>query len=236
MYINELFAASCASLLISPFMTIIDTSIIKTQINNKNLSNTIKETINLFLNNKYLFFKSFRIMFIVYSSTYTSANFINLYCKNNNLDNKIPLLFGTCITNISMISYKDKIYSSLFSKSIIKFPIKSYSLFIIRDILTISSTFLYKNDVISFIDKYIYLNYTPIFTSLFLPIITQTISTPIHIYAIDIYNNPNNNLYFRLNTIFKSYKYVCLGRILRIIPAFCIGSYINDILLVFLNN
>lgn len=233
MYINEILAGSFTSLFISPFMTIIDTSIIKTQINNKTLFKTMKDTTSLFLNNKYYFLKPFRIMFMVYSSTYVSANSINLYCKNNNWENKIPLLIGTSIINISMISYKDKIYSNLFSKSIIKFPIKSYSLFILRDILTISSTFIFKNDVIYFIDRNTNLNsnYTSIFTSLFLPIFTQTISTPIHIYAIDIYNNPKNNIYDRLNIITKSYKHVCLGRILRIIPAFCLGGYINDQLL-----
>ena len=74
-------------------------------------------------------------------------------------------------------------------------------------------------------------NESEIISSIVVPSAIQIFSTPIHILAIDIlYEKPNSNVVERLKNIKLSYRSVLFGRIFRAIPAFGIGSFINDML------
>lgn len=211
-------------------MTLIDISIIKSQLNKINFKQSLIETTNDYSNKKIKFHRPFGIMLFVYSSTYSTANIVELYCKNNQIDYKIPTLICTSIVNISAIGYKDKEYSKIFNNKYNVFPKKSFGLFAIRDMLTISSSFIYKKDLIHILDKYMPHNSADFFASLTLPIFAQIISTPIHILAIDLYQRPNVQINERLVNIKNNYSNVCAGRVIRVIPAFCLGGFINDML------
>ena len=200
------------------------------QINKINFKQSLLETTNDYSNKKIKFNKPFGIMFLVYSSTYSTANLTELYCKKNNIDYKIPTLITTSLVNITSIAYKDKEYSKIFNNSINKFPKISYGLFTIRDMFTISSCFVFKKDMIDILHKYMPLNTADFFASLTLPIVAQTISTPLHILAIDMYQRPGINFKNRINNIINMYKTICIGRVIRVIPAFCMGGFINDML------
>ena len=129
-----------------------------------------------------------------------------------------------------MISYKEKIYANIFNIQHKIFPKKCYFLFGLRDLLTISSNFIFKEECIQKMNKYIPNNLSDFIASLTLPIFAQIVSTPLHILAFDIYNNPNTLFIKRWNTINTNYKSVCFGRIIRVLPAFCLGGFINDML------
>ena len=230
MPLYEILCGSISSFIVSPIMTVIDSSIIKSQLQNIKFKNAFHETIHQYINKKETFYKPFGIMYMVYSTTYISANLIDLYCKKNNQDNKLPVLFGTGMINIAMISYKDKTYSNIFNIQHKIFPKRCYFLFGLRDLLTISSNFTFKEEVIQKMNKYIPNNLSDLIASLTLPICSQIISTPIHILAFDIYNHPNISSLQRWNTIKSNYKSVCFGRIIRVLPAFCLGGFINDML------
>ena len=226
----EVFCGITSALIVSPIMTIIDSAIIKSQLNKINLKQSLLETSNDYLNKKIGIRKPLNIMLFVYSSTYSTANLTELYCKNNNIDYKMPTLLTTSIVNIAAIAYKDKEYSNIFNVNKSRFPYKSYGLFAIRDMLTISSSFIYKKDAINFLNNYVPMNAADFIASLSLPILVQTISTPIHILAIDFYQSPYMKFNERIKNILVMYNSVCYGRIVRVIPAFCIGGFINDML------
>jgi hypothetical protein len=230
MQFHEIFAGFTSSFIISPTMSIIDISIIKSQLHKEKISKSIVDNITFYSNNKVKFIKPLIIMNIVYSSTYCTANLTELYCKKNNIDYKLPTLLATSLINIFTISYKDMIYSKLLKNELIKFPLKSKFLLAIRDIMTINACFIWKKDLINYLDKYIMHNKSEIISSIILPSTIQIISTPIHILAIDIYEKPYSNAIERLKNIKLCYKNVLFGRILRSIPAFGIGSFINDML------
>lgn len=231
MPLYDIFCAFTSSLLISPLMTIIDVSIIRSQINKKRFNQSIIETTNDYLNKKIRFSKPFGIMLTAYTLTYSTANLIDLYCKKNNINSTMPLLFGTSFVNILTIGYKDKEYSKIFNNDkYLTFSKKSYLLFGIRDLITISSCFIFKKDLTNQINKYMPYNFADFISSVILPIIAQIISTPLHILSIDIYNNPNSNRLERIKNIKKMYHSVCIGRVIRVIPSFCIGGFINDML------
>ncbi len=230
MPIYELFCGFTSALLVSPVMTTIDTSIIKSQLTKKSFKQSFTETINDFTNKKIAFNRPFGIMFCVYSSTYSTANITELYCRKKEIDYKIPTLFTTSAVNIATIAYKDREYAKLFNQTYNVFPKKSYVLFTVRDMLTISSSFIFKKDVISYFDKYMPHNTADFIASMIVPIAIQPVSTPIHILAIDIYQRPEADFMERVRNIRNMYGSVCIGRTIRVIPAFCIGGFINDML------
>lgn len=226
----ELFCGLTSSIIISPIMTIIDSSIIRSQINKTKFRESIVETSSDFLTGKISFKHPFSVMFLVYSSTYSTANVVELYCKKNQIDYKMPTLLSTSFVNIMTIAYKDKEYFKIFNTKPNVFPKRSFFLFTIRDMLTISSNFVFKNDFIKFLHNYIPNNTADFVASLTLPIMAQLISTPVHILAFDIYLRPNVELRSRLENIQKTYFSVCSGRVIRVVPAFCMGGFINDML------
>jgi len=123
---------------------IIDTSIIRTQIKNINFKQSFTETTNDYLNKKIKFGKPFSIMIFVYSSTYSTANLTEFYCKIYNIDYKVPTLILTSIVNIFTIAYKDKEYSKIFNNKYHIFPRNSFCIFAIRYMFTISSSFIFR--------------------------------------------------------------------------------------------
>lgn len=230
MPLYELFCGLTSSLIVSPIMTLIDTAIIKSQLNKINFKQSLIETTNDYYNKKIKFHRPFGIMLFVYSSTYSTANIVEFCCKYENIDYRIPTLISTSVVNILTIGYKDKEYSKIFNNKHNVFPRASFGLFAIRDMLTVSSSFVYKKDLIDILNEYLPHNMADFFASLTLPIVAQTISTPIHILAIDLYQRPTANFKNRIKNIKKMYGTVCTGRIIRVIPAFCLGGFINDML------
>lgn len=229
MPLYEILCAFTSSMIVSPVMTIIDTSIIRSQFKNTNLKKSMIETIIDFYNHKN-FGRPLRIMFTVYGSTYSTANLVDLFCKKKEINHDIPVLLSTSVINILTISYKDKEYSKIFNTKYSVFPKSSLLLFALRDLMTISSCFVFKKDFTKYLNQYMPYNLSDFVASMSLPIFTQIVSTPIHILSIDLYKNPTNSFYERLQNIKKTYYSVCSGRVIRVIPAFCIGGFINDML------
>lgn len=231
MVFHEVFAGVTSSLIISPIMTLIDISIIKSQLHKQTLSKSITENITFYSANKRSFLKPLVTMNTVYSTTYCTANLTELFCKKQGIDYKLPTLLATSAANILTIMYKDSTYSKLIKKQqSTKFPIKSNMLFAVRDMSTIMTCFIWKKDVVSYMDRYMAHNKSEVLASIFMPSLIQVFSTPLHILAIDIYEHPKHSLKERIQRIPSIYRSVLLGRVIRAVPAFGIGGFINDML------
>ncbi len=63
-------------------------------------------------------------------------------------------------------------------------------------------------------------------TAFGVPVATQVVTAPIHILAIDLFNRPDAT--DRLAKIRSEFFKVCFARTMRIIPAFGLGSYMNN--------
>jgi len=229
MYFKEICSAFISSFTISPIMTIIDCSVIKSQINNLTFSSSIKSTIDDFSKKKINIFRPVVIMNSVYFSTFATANISEKYFR----ENKLYTLFSTSLVNVLTINYKDKEYASIYKKNY-KFPKVSYFLFSIRDVMTIYSCFILKKDLRDKFETRFSKNIAEIISSISAPLFIQLLTTPLHILSIDIYQRPNMKIRERVKKIQEIYKSVCLGRMLRVIPAFCVGGFINDKLKIWL--
>lgn len=230
MYYYDILSALVTSSFISPIVTFMDLNVIYSQVTN---NNNKFEYLRKFVKS-HNGIKSHFVMYNVYASTYAVANTTSTYCKNNNIDYKIPTLLTTTTVNISMIAYKDQLYTKWILNSSRHFLIKSYALFGIRDSITIFSNFILKNDVIKYFERYMSTDKSNFCASIMVPTSAQLISTPLHILAIDLYQNPNNKLHERYDNIKNMYTNICRGRIIRVIPAFCLGGFINDAILKYI--
>ena len=110
------------------------------------------------------------------------------------------------------------------------FPKISYALFALRDGLTIASSFVLKNIARDHLvsDYGMAKKHADLAASFAVPMAAQLFSTPVHILSLDFFNRPNSTFAARMSEIFKGYNSVVSGRVLRIIPAFGVGGYIND--------
>lgn len=64
--------------------------------------------------------------------------------------------------------------------------------------------------------------------ALIVPIISQYLTAPLHIHAMDFYNRPVATSAERIKVVVEQYNKVSFARALRILPAFGIGSYSNN--------
>ncbi len=226
----EIFCGVSSSLVISPIMTIIDTAVIKTQATKSTLKQAIQESVTDYMSKKMSFKKPFSVMFFVYASTYSTANLTEYGCKEYGLDYRLPTFLATSLVNVTTISYKDKVYAKLFEQKPKYFPKLSYGLFALRDSMTIGSSFILKKNLTHYLDPYMPHNTADFISSLVLPMTAQLFSTPIHILAIDYYQRPHVKAKERIHLIKTLYASICSGRVLRVIPAFCAGGFLNDML------
>ena len=231
MPIYEIGSAIVSSTIVSPIMTVIDTGIIKSQFQRIGLKHAFTETVRDYLNGNIKFTRPFMTMNFVYASTYGTANLTEYACKSNAIDYRGPTLIATSIVNVATIAYKDIEYAKIFNQPEKKFPKISYALFGVRDAFTIGASFIVKKDAIDFLERHGWSHNIADLASCFVvPMAAQLFSTPIHILAFDLYQRPMDSWKQRIDHMLRLYPSVCAGRMFRIIPAFGIGGYVNDMI------
>jgi hypothetical protein len=216
-------AGLLASLTVTPVMTIIDLAIIKAQFEKTSVFQAIKNTPNVSL-------PSMGIMSYVYGGTYLTANWVEAGCKELGIDYKIPTAVCTSAVNCALIAWKDKEYAKLQNKAAAKFPAISYGMFAIRDGMTVTASFVLKNNVRDYLESEYQMKHrnADLLASFATPMVAQIFSTPFHILSLDIFSRPEVAWANRLANVAKNYFSVTSGRVFRIIPAFGIGGFIND--------
>lgn len=178
--------------------------------------------------------KQFGIVLGLYFSTYATANIVETTCEQHSVDaSKTPMykFAATTIVNIFLCVYKDKVFASMFGVSANKsLPKLSYLLFAARDSLTIAASFtapgyianaLQNNSIISSEKS------ANVIAQLLCPAAVQLASTPVHLFALDLYNRPSVSMALRSQLIKKEYVKSTLARVGRIGPAFGIGGVGN---------
>ncbi len=232
MPLYELGTAFLCSSIISPVMMVMDTSIIKSQFEKIPIQKSYLQTFNGYWKGHLRWQKPFRVMNSVYFSTYATANITELYCSHHATENRWLTFFLTSFVNIVGITYKDRSYIKMFEHKVLDIPYRSYILFALRDSLTIGSTFVLKRDLVHYLhhDYKISYHLADFVSSFSLPILAQFFSTPLHILSMDYYQRPQVGVADRVGHIYRLYPSICTGRMLRVLPAFCFGSFLNDIL------
>ncbi|KAJ5892919.1 hypothetical protein N7504_009610 [Penicillium tannophilum] len=162
---------------------------------------------------------------------------------------------STFFVNSSVGIWKDVKFAQLFGHNIIKnsptpsttapststpnivrsigrtrIPLATYSAFLLRDGLTIFGSFslpaMLSSNIPDSIASQEYLKI--LIAQLAIPASIQLVSTPIHLFGLDVYNRPQVlPLKDRISRISRDWISASLLRMCRIIPAFGIGGFLN---------
>jgi hypothetical protein len=228
MLLQDLLSAILSSFIISPIMTLIDISIIRSHILKTSFMTSTKNTIIDLYKHSIPMGRPLFLMNGVYSLTFGTANTVDYFCKKTNIPSDFPIISCTSAVNIGMMSYKDKEYSNLFGMTRKNLPLCSYGLFSLGAMMTIYGNFGCKKYVTDYLDKYISKDISSLTGSLVVSMGAQTVSTPFHILGMDYYQYPERGWKHRWENIRNLYGSVCAGRMIRTIPAFGIGGFLND--------
>ena len=141
---RDFLSANLASIFVSPFINIIDKSVIRNANGSVPLEQGIKIGLKEWFTTPRTFYLryEFALIKLVYTSTYTSANFTDTLCAAYGISPVFPKLFATTLANMSTSIFKDREYTRMFgviAKS--PFPPLSYACFFVRDVITMGFCF-----------------------------------------------------------------------------------------------
>ena len=167
----------------------------------------------------------------MYGSTYVAANTITSFFDMRKKDSFYPRLFGTTIVNMSLGITKDRYFAKVFNKnSAPVFPLASWGLFVLRDLLTIGAGFNFPSVASA------YLQDSKIISSkedadkvaqLSVPMAAQLVLTPIHLLALDIYNRAGQTAPNRVSYISNVLPGALSIRLGRVLCAYSIAGVSN---------
>jgi len=216
---------------VAPFVAMVDRSIIENASGKKRLIQSLKHSILTMITkpHQFIFSPAYRLVFMVYSCTYFSANLVdttsNIVSKNPDLkhqNNGIEKFLATSGTNMILGVYKDCCLTRCFGQGVPRpLPLPSYAFFVTRDALTIAASF----------------NLPPLLAAYFpgglnmaqlvSPCALQFVSTPFHLLGLDLYNRRKENWRERFEQVRREYWRSSFARIGRILPAFGFGGITN---------
>lgn len=175
--------------------------------------------------------------------------------KPSSLSPSTVKLLGVSAVSTSLTVYKDSRFAQMFGASSSPsksppnassrpkprpVPPRSYMLFAIRDVLTIYGCFILPPimaDSLTSIPRHVQsqlpLDFTSAetrarFSQLFLPMMIQFVSTPIHLLGLDIHNRQTAvGVMERAARVKRDLAAAIPTRMLRILPAFGIGGVLN---------
>ena len=165
----------------------------------------------------------------VYVSTFSTYNYLKI---NQYSDTEI--LIGTTLVNMTTGIYKDIHFSKVFGtlkKSISwKRNIMSSSMFMMRDVIVLTSSFILPDKILDSnvlnIEKS---NLTSTIMGTTLPIIVQPIIVPFHLMGVSLCAKRSCMQHF--NTIRNSFRQTLGIKFVRVVPTFIIGTMGNRWLL-----
>lgn len=235
---KELGCAFTASFLVSPLVSIIDKAIVQEIAGVSHLMRTMGNASKEMVLQPRTFFNglSFRLTFLVYFGTYAVANCseaaLDYYKIQDEKVRKTWKVSMASTANVGLLAWRDSVFARAFAggKPPAKTPLLTIGLFALRDTATMTATFYVAPKAAQYLVMEHDMNkeLAEISTSLSIPVVSQFLTAPIHILAIDYFARQEATTAERIAQIKKEMGKVCFARGLRILPAFGIGSYSNN--------
>jgi hypothetical protein len=229
-----------AAVLSAPFIAIVDAAITSNASGREPLWSAVKNGFSELLKKPAYFIRkpSFLWISAVYSATYVVANTTQLLCQRADVSYDMPKFGATSATNIGMSALKDRAFAKMYAargKPASAFPTVSLGLFAARDALTIAASFTLPPRITPWVEASTGLPHDIArgLVQFVTPLGAQVFSVPMHLVALDLYNNPANPA--RSAFVRREYTKTLLARWGRIFPAYGIGGVINLQMQDFLN-
>lgn len=228
LYAIDVFSAIASAAPCAALVCMIDQAVTQNASKTATIGQSIKQNfVKMFTQPKTFFGgKAYLAVAVVYSGTYITANSIMTWTEKRESDHKNDAyikLAGTSAVNIGLGVTKDSMFAVWFGKgsaaSALAFPATSWGLFIFRDVLTVGAGFIFPQMVSNALVKNGVIKSqatSDIVSQLTVPMAFQTVLTPIHLMALDVYNRPGKPVNDRVNYISSIFKESFAVRIARV--------------------
>lgn len=236
---KEMGCAAAASLMVTPLVSILDKAI-ASPIKGigpfmTHIGTATKEMVTKPV--KFVSGLAFRLTFVVYFGTYAAANLseaaLDFYKVRDDAKRKQIKVAGVTAANIALLGWRDSVFAREFLASGSgsakpKVPLRTVSMFALRDFGTMTATFYGAPKAAQYLRREYDWNKDAanLSMALFVPVVSQYITAPIHIHAMDYYVRPQSNE--RMKVLAQEYNKVSFARAMRILPAFGLGSFANN--------
>ncbi|KAJ5338723.1 hypothetical protein N7452_005451 [Penicillium brevicompactum] len=250
----DIASAATAGALTCPLITIIDRAIMEKASKGFPIQQTITSCLRSMVARPAGFFFStpFILIYTLYGSTYLTANAIDTVTATmrnhsyDTIDTGFAKFIATTTVNMAICVYKDARFAKMFGaqpSSTPSHPLRaptptpqipktSYSLFCLRDSITIFASFNIPAKIAPSIPDF--MASTPgmkaSIAQFACPALMQFASTPMHLLGLDLYNRqPEGGLRWtdRASRIRRDYVASCFARMGKIVPAYGIGGTVN---------
>lgn len=235
---KEIACAAAASGLVSPLVSVIDKCIVQDISGTGQFMKAItKASAEMFTQPKAFFGGlAFRLTFAVYFGTYAVANLSELALDINKVrgdeQRKQLKVAASAVANISLLAWRDSVFAREFSANAPKrnTPMRTFGLFAARDTATMYATFYAAPSAADYLQRHhgVERNAAELSMALAIPVVTQVLTAPLHIHAMDYYAKPDATSAQRWEAVRNEMGTVSFARGFRILPAFGIGSFSNN--------
>jgi len=175
----------------------------------------------------YLRGPQFVYIWMIYGGTYIAANVVETVCTVRRQDPGMPKWVTTSVTNTTACLAKDKAFARLFGTAVpTNVPPAAYAAWLSRDAVSMGVFFTLPPKVGAMLTPYTPHGYY--YAQIGLPLILQTITTPLHLLGYEIYNNPKGTLTDRVAFLRKDYWKNVSIRMVRMAPPWSFGTIGNS--------
>jgi len=188
---------------------------------------------------KFLKGPGFKWIYLIYSSTYITANLCKSICAEKNVQNPAFIQWlSTSVVNTAMCINKDYQFARIFGTGAPKpVPPSSLAIWGVRDCLSMFVFFTLPPIVAKMVQEQTgNENLSKYSAQFFVPLIFQYVLTPIHRLGYDLYNNPGNSPQNVARFLKTDYFTSAHLRMVRCIPPWSIGVIMNQELRAKLGN
>ncbi|KAK0672550.1 hypothetical protein QBC41DRAFT_380476 [Cercophora samala] len=240
----DLVSAASAAVLVAPIISIIDRSIMENASGRSPLLTSLRTSLASFLTSPKAMFlsKPFGLIFALYGGTYLTANTLDTYLSASqslapsHVSSGPAKFFASSAANIGICIYKDQVFVRLFGPPGVARPVAlpSYALFAARDCMTIFASFNVPGLLGPRIQERLGDGWRrsgptgATMAQFAAPAAVQVLSTPVHLWGLDIYNRPGVGGGERLRQVVKNWGVSTAARVCRIVPAFGVGGVVNS--------
>ncbi|KAG0180855.1 hypothetical protein DFQ28_000327 [Apophysomyces sp. BC1034] len=234
LYGVDIMAAAGSSAVVSPFIAIVDRAIIESANGKRQLGSGLIHGLQTILTqpHKFVVTPQYRLVFALYFGTYFTANVVDTTCEQRSVEQATTSwlkFLATTAVNMSMCIYKDRAFTRMFGTSAVRaLPLLSYLFFATRDSMTVAASFIAPPLMASALQERQWdEQHAKVVAQLTCPAAVQFFSTPLHLFALDLYNRPTASIGQRTNLVRSLYFKTTMARCARIGPAFGIGGVGN---------
>lgn len=225
---------------VAPLVGIVDKAIFSNASGKATVVESFKQSFGELFKQPKQFFKSPTFLWIwgVYGATYVVSNCVERTLLNQGVPKEqvgshAVKFLGASVTNIGMSMLKDRAFTRMFGVSAPR-PLPPLSLLCYgaRDVITIAASFTLVDPIGRQMARKFDMDQhsATLIAQVFCPLIAQALNTPIFLYGMNLYNQPNSTPLQHRQFIFREYGKTLACRLARIAPAFSIGGVLNRLI------